>query len=171
MKKWPVILILIVLCCSMAVFVQAEESSAETAQTLPEMPVFSWKGYEMCFLFKSTDMEAFGLNMDAKMLLVRLAPTEGTIAYKDFKQDLFCVQDASGNRQTVRFFMIPSTKKMGTIDGLPADEQEYIDLLFTLDGYAGLTLDELTMAALEESEGEPVFSVSLAEVPDYVAEE
>jgi len=171
MKKLLTILVMVLICCFTTVFAWAEESSADPAPTSLEAQAFSWKGYEMRFPFKSLDMATFGLNMDGEMLLVRLEPTDGTIAYNDFSQKLFCIEDASGNRQIVKFFMIPNTKKMGTIDGLPADQQEYVDLLFAMDDYTGIEPEELTLVALEESEGEPIFSIALGDIPDFVAGE
>ncbi len=171
MEKKFAILIMVLICCCAVVFVQAEESSVTPSSPSLEAQVFSWKGYEMCFPFKSMDMAAFGLNMEGGMLLVRLAPTEGTIAFKDFNQTLFCVQDAAGTRQPVKFFIIPNTKKLGTIDGLPADQQEYIDLLFVLEDDEEAAPEELAMVALEESEGEPVFRIALGDIPDFAGEE
>lgn len=171
MKKRFAILIMVLICCCVAVFVQAEESSVDLSSPSLEVQAFTWKGYAMYFPFKSTDMAAFGLNMEGGMLLVRLAPTEGTIAFKDFNQALFYVQDAAGTRHNVQLFMIPNIRKLGTIGGLPAEQQEYIDLLFDLEDDAGTVPEELTLVALEESEGEPAFRIALGDIPDYIIEE
>lgn len=132
---------------------------------------FEWKGYTVTFPFRSTDMTAFGIpDYQGSILLVRLAPAEGTIRDSDFSQALFCLSDPEGKLNITRFFMSPNTKKVGMIE-MPADEQDYYDLLFALGDWTEETVLDAVITVYEEKGGESVFEISVKDIPVYTAAE
>ena len=164
-KKWiRAIVLLFAFCLGMAGSMGAALAEAEEAE---EALSFEWKGYTVTFPFRSTDMVAFGLpDFQGAILLVRFAPVEGMIKDGDFRQQLFCLSDPEGNLNITKFFLSPNKKKVGTIE-MPADEQEYYDLLFVLGGWTEETVADAVLTVYEEEGGEAILEIPVKDIPVY----
>ena len=166
MKK--TIVILLAFCLGVGGGMELPAAKAEEAE---EPLSFVWKGYSVTFPFRSTDMTGFGLtSLQGTILLVRLAPTEGTITDSDFEQSLFCLSDPEGNQNITDFVMLPNTKKVGTFD-MPADEQDYYDLIFKLGDWTEETVLNAVITVYEEKDGEAIFEIPVKDIPVYTAED
>ena len=135
---------------------------------MAESPVFTWKGNEMTYAFMTADMTAYGLaDYQDFVFIVRLQPVAETFPYADFSQTLFTVTTAAGDSRIVAFFIIPNTEKRGMISDWPSDNQEYIDMLFKMEGLTEDDLQTAVLSAYEEKDGEPVYAVALGDLPPF----
>ncbi len=132
---------------------EPEETVTEAAG--PE--IFSWKGYSMTFPFMTVDMAGYGVeDFQGGIVLVRLAPVEGTIAYDDFKQNLFELVDPEGNTHSCKFYIVADTISSPVMEGMPADEQSYIDMLFEMSDATAEELAASHVNVYEEEGGQPL---------------
>jgi len=130
-----------------------EENAPEAAG--PE--IFSWKGYSMTFPFMTVDMAGYGVDdFQGSIVLVRLAPVEGTIAYDDFKQNLFELVDPEGNTHSCKFFIVADTISSPVMEGMPADEQSYIEMLFEMSDATAEELAASYVNVYEEEDSQPL---------------
>lgn len=157
--------------------VSAEELSFVLGEGSPEASdavdageaVFTWKGYSMTFPCMTADLAEYGLeSFHGAMVLVRLAATDGTFAYRDFRQNLFELVDSDGNAHPCKFFVPANTDDSNpAVKGLPGDQQEYIDMLFEMSDAAAEKLAAAHVNVYEEKGGQPV-EVPLKSVPQTV---
>lgn len=158
MKLRALILAALLLAIAVSVAALAEEGEA----------TFTWKGYQMYFPYATADMAGRGLeSFEGTMALVRLAPTEGTLAYSDFKQQLFELVDSDGKTHQCRFFILANTSNNPVMKGMPEAQQDYIDLLFEMDAP---TSEGLAAASVNvyEAEGAAPVAVPLSGVPQVL---
>ena len=135
-----------------------------------EDAAFSWNGYSMTFSFMTADLAGYGLeDFQGSMVLVRLAAVDGTIAYNDFHQNLFELVGPDGNAHTCKFFVVANTTSNPVIQDMPADQQDYIDMLFEMSDATAEDLAEAHMNVYEEEGGQPV-EVPLKSVPQETEE-
>ena len=141
-----------------AVSAAADDNSPEGTDTAEaEEAVFSWNGYSMTFPFMTADLAGYGLeDFQGSMVLVRLAAVDGTITYQDFKQNLFELVDPDGNAHTCKFFVVANTTDSPVTQGMPADQQDYIDMLFEMSNATAEDLAAAHMNVYEEEGGQPV---------------
>ena len=168
MKHFRNILILVLsiiltsVCCLSAA---SEEINAET-------PVFQWKGYEVYFSFKTTDIEPFNISDTivtffpdsvGNVLLIRFQATEGTIANADFQPAYFKLIMPDGQicdilcHQVANMIQQPFT--------MPESQQDYFHLLFDKGNLSEETFGDASIAVYESEDGEPVFTISLQDIP------
>ena len=133
----------------------SEPEEAVTEAAGPE--IFSWKGYSMTFPFMTVDMAGYGVDdFQGSIVLVRLAPVEGTIAYDDFKQNLFELVDPEGNTHSCKFFIVADTISSPVMEGMPADEQSYIEMLFEMSDATAEELAASHVNVYEEEDSQPL---------------
>ena len=131
---------------------------------------FSWKGYTMTFPYMAADMAGYGVeDFQGAMVLVRLASVNGTITYRDFKQNLFELVDPEGNTHPCKFFVIANKRSDSVFKGMPEDQQDYIDMLFEMHDATAEELAAAHINVYEEAGGQPV-EVPLKSVPLELAD-
>ena len=130
---------------------------------------FPWKGYEMCFPCMTTDMEGYGIkDFQGAIALVRLAPTEGTFAEKEFRQQMFELEDPDGNVGVCKFYIVPDSST-NSVTGIinTAPEQPYIELLFEMADPTPERLAASTVIVCEDEDAESL-RIPLKEVSQEV---
>lgn len=159
MKLRTLILTALLLAVAVAMPALAADATAEGETT------FTWKNYQMCFPYMTTDMAGRGLeSFQGTMALVRLAPTEGTFAFSDFQQQLFELVDSDGEIHPCRFFILANTSKNPVMKGMPDPQQDFIDLLFEMDSPTSEGLAAASVNVYEANGAEPLV-VPLSSVP------
>lgn len=145
-----------------------EDASEAKSISTDDEPVFLWKGHSMILSGMTVDLVGYGLDdFQGSMLLIRLASVEGTFTFQDFKQNLFELVDQEGNMHACKFFVVANKSSSPVLNGMPEDQQEYIDMLFEM---SDATIEKLTAAHVNvyEEEGEEPLAVPLKSVPQEV---
>ena len=144
-----------------------QEAGAEPAAESAAAPgPVAWKDYQVYFPYMTTDMTGYGLvDFTAVTVLVRVAPTEGTIAYKDFSEKLFVLRDPDGNEIVSNYFILANMDENSFLKTkLPSAQQEYVDILYAMPDPTPERLDASVMLVYQEAGGEATL-VPLAGVP------
>lgn len=146
-----------------------EEDVSESESNLTDdEPVFLWKDHSMILSGMTVDLAGYGLDdFQGSMVLIRLAAVEGTFTFQDFKQNLFELVDQEGNMHTCKFFVVANKSSSPVLNGMPEDQQEYIDMLFEM-GDATMEKLEAAHVNVYEEEGKEPLAVPLKSVSQEV---
>lgn len=146
--------------------------TAASEEILAETPVFQWKGYEVCFPFKTMEIEPYNIADTAatffpdsvgNILLIRFQAAEGTIANADFQPAYFKLIMPDGQISNMLFHQVANMILEPVM--MPDSQQDYFHLLFDKGNLTEETFGEASIAVYESEDGEPVFTISLGDIP------